>query len=59
MTISPGTSTGSLPSIRHGLDLTEEQESIREMVREFARNELAPIAAEIDAGGKETLVGFV
>jgi alkylation response protein AidB-like acyl-CoA dehydrogenase len=48
MTISPGTSTGSLPSIRHGLDLTEEQESIREMVREFARNELAPIAAEID-----------
>ena len=37
-----------LPSIRHGLDLTEDQRMIREMVAEFARNEVAPIATEID-----------
>ncbi|MFV9510996.1 acyl-CoA dehydrogenase family protein [Tepidibacillus sp. LV47] len=27
---------------------TKEQESIRKMVRDFARNEIAPIAAKID-----------
>ena len=29
-------------------DLTDEQELIREAVREFAESELAPIAAELD-----------
>jgi len=37
-----------LPAIRHGLDLTEEQVMVRDMVREFARDEIAPIAHEID-----------
>jgi len=37
-----------LPPIRHGLDLTEEQIMVRDMVREFAQSELAPIAHDID-----------
>ena len=37
-----------LPTIEHGLDLTEDQRMVREMVAEFAQNEVAPIAAEID-----------
>ena len=37
-----------LPDIKHAFDLTEDQRMVREMVREFARNEVAPIAAEID-----------
>ncbi len=37
-----------LPEIRHSLELTDEQSSIREMVREFAEREIAPIASEID-----------
>ena len=37
-----------LPDIKDSFDLTEEQTMIRDMVREFAENELAPIAAEID-----------
>lgn len=37
-----------LPSINHGLDLTEDQNMIREMVADFAGNEVAPLAAEID-----------
>lgn len=37
-----------LPDIKHGLALTDEQEMVREMVAEFARNELAPQAHEID-----------
>ncbi len=37
-----------LPFIKHSFDLTEEQLAVREMVHEFARNEVAPIAAEID-----------
>ncbi|VAX07580.1 Butyryl-CoA dehydrogenase, partial [hydrothermal vent metagenome] len=32
--------------------LTEEQEMIRDMAREFARNELAPHAAEWDKTGE-------
>src|SRR4030095_1439269 len=40
--------TKALPDIRHGLELTEEQISIREMVREFAERDVAPIAGEID-----------
>jgi butyryl-CoA dehydrogenase len=32
--------------------LTEEQEMIREMVRDFAENEIMPIAAEIDLEGQ-------
>jgi alkylation response protein AidB-like acyl-CoA dehydrogenase len=39
----------TLPSIQHGLDLSEQQLMIRDMVREFARTEVAPLAAEIDA----------
>jgi butyryl-CoA dehydrogenase len=37
-----------LPDIKNSFDLTEDQTMIREMVREFAENEVAPIAAEID-----------
>ena len=29
-------------------ELTDEQKMIRDMVRDFAENEIAPIAAEID-----------
>jgi len=47
MTVTTTTGT-KLPDIKHAFDLTEEQRMIQEMVREFARNELAPIAAEID-----------
>ena len=44
------TTTGSytLPDIKHGFDLTEDQRMIRDMVREFALAEVAPIAEEID-----------
>ena len=37
-----------LPGIRHGLELSEDQEMIRDMVRDFAENEVAPQAAKID-----------
>ena len=37
-----------LPEIKHSLDLSEDQRMIRDMVREFAESEVAPIAAEID-----------
>ncbi len=42
------TASTSLPEIRHGLELTEDQRMIRDMVRDFARAEVAPKAAEID-----------
>jgi alkylation response protein AidB-like acyl-CoA dehydrogenase len=38
----------TLPDIKHSFDLTEDQTMVREMVREFALNEVAPLAAEID-----------
>jgi butyryl-CoA dehydrogenase len=38
----------TLPEIKHGFDLTEDQTMIQEMVREFARTEVAPLAEEID-----------
>ena len=38
----------ALPDVKHALDLTEDQGMIRDMVREFAENEVAPLAAEID-----------
>jgi alkylation response protein AidB-like acyl-CoA dehydrogenase len=38
----------SPPDISHGLDLTEDEGMIRDMVREFAENEVAPKAAAID-----------
>ena len=37
-----------VPEVKHALDLTEDQLMIRDMVREFAQNEVAPKAAEID-----------
>jgi alkylation response protein AidB-like acyl-CoA dehydrogenase len=40
--------TSSLPPITHGLDLTDDQRMIRDMVREFARDQVAPLAHEID-----------
>ena len=40
--------TIDLPKVSHGFDLTEDQRMIRDMVREFAQSEIAPIAAEID-----------
>ena len=36
-------------AFKHGLDLTEEQQMIREMVRDFAESEVAPHAARVDA----------
>ncbi|MEW6072888.1 MAG: acyl-CoA dehydrogenase family protein [Planctomycetota bacterium] len=41
-------SPSALPAIQHAFDLTEDQQMVRDMVREFAETELAPIAAEID-----------
>jgi alkylation response protein AidB-like acyl-CoA dehydrogenase len=41
-------STYTMPKIEHGLDLTVDQLMIRDMVREFAQNEVAPLAHEID-----------
>jgi len=38
----------SLPSIKHSFDLTEDQTMIRDMVRDFAKSEVAPLAATID-----------
>ncbi len=38
----------SLPPIRHAFDLTDDQRMVREMVREFALNEVAPLASAID-----------
>jgi alkylation response protein AidB-like acyl-CoA dehydrogenase len=38
----------TLPEIKHSFDLTESQTMIRDMVRDFARTEVAPIAADID-----------
>jgi alkylation response protein AidB-like acyl-CoA dehydrogenase len=38
----------SLPPIRHAFDLTDDQRMVREMVREFAQNEVAPLASAID-----------
>ena len=38
----------SLPSITRGLELTEDQQMIRDMVREFARGVVAPVAHDID-----------
>lgn len=40
--------TYNLPTIAHAFDLTEEQRMIQSTVREFARAEVAPLAAEID-----------
>ncbi len=37
-----------LPQIHHAFDLTEDQRMIRDMVREFADSEVAPLAHEID-----------
>lgn len=34
---------------KHGLDLTEEQQMVRDMVREFAEGEVAPHAERVDA----------
>ena len=39
-------------------DLTEEQQAIRDMVREFAREEVEPIAAEIDREGRFPIETF-
>jgi alkylation response protein AidB-like acyl-CoA dehydrogenase len=36
------------PEIKHGFDLTESQAMVRDMVRDFARAEVAPLAHEID-----------
>lgn len=36
------------PEIKHAFDLTEQQQMVRDMVAEFARAEVAPLAHEID-----------
>lgn len=41
-------SSYELPEIKTSFDLTEDQAMIQEMVREFAQNEVAPKAAEVD-----------
>jgi butyryl-CoA dehydrogenase len=38
----------ALPDIKTGFDLTEDQRMIRDMVREFAENEVKPLAHDID-----------
>lgn len=38
----------ALPDVKHAFDLSEDQRMIRDMVREFADAEVAPLAAEID-----------
>ncbi len=38
----------TLPDIRHAFDLTQDQQMIRDTVREFAQSEVAPLAHEID-----------
>lgn len=38
----------ALPAIHHGLELTQDQAMIRDMVREFAQSEVQKIAHEID-----------
>ena len=38
----------TLPDVKHAFDLSEPQLMIRDMVREFARTEVAPLAFEID-----------
>lgn len=43
-----GKSEYELPPIRHSFDLTEEETMVREMVAEFAANELEPQAHDID-----------
>jgi alkylation response protein AidB-like acyl-CoA dehydrogenase len=48
MTTTSLPSVHDLPDIKHSFDLTEDQRMIQEMVRDFARAEVAPIAAEID-----------
>lgn len=45
-TVSPHSS--ALPDVKHGLDLTEDQRMVRDMVRDFARDEVAPLAHDID-----------
>ena len=40
--------TYTLPEIKHAFDLTQDQQMVREMVRDFARAEVAPIAHDID-----------
>lgn len=42
-------SSYDLPDIKNAFDLTEDQRMIQEMVREFAENEVAPKAKEVDA----------
>jgi alkylation response protein AidB-like acyl-CoA dehydrogenase len=37
-----------LPDVKHAFDLTEDQRMIQEMVRDFARADVEPLAAEID-----------
>jgi alkylation response protein AidB-like acyl-CoA dehydrogenase len=40
--------TYELPEIKHAFDLTEDQRMVQEMVREFARSEVEPLAHAID-----------
>jgi butyryl-CoA dehydrogenase len=47
MTVTTATKF-ELPEIKHSFDLTEDQQMIREMVRDFANAEVAPLAGEID-----------
>lgn len=42
------TDTFVLPDLKHSFDLTEDQRMVQDMVREFALNEVAPLAHEID-----------
>src|SRR5580658_7017128 len=53
--------SNSIDSPSHGMILTQEQEMIRDAVRDFARNRLAPFAGEWDRNGhfpKEALAGL-
>jgi len=48
MTITNQDPTATLPDLKHAFDLTEDQRMVQDMVRDFARTEVAPLAHEID-----------
>lgn len=48
MTITNSDATTALPDLKHAFDLTEDQRMVQDMVRDFARTEVEPLAHEID-----------
>jgi alkylation response protein AidB-like acyl-CoA dehydrogenase len=48
MTITNQDPAAILPDLKHAFDLTEDQRMVQDMVREFARAEVEPLAHEVD-----------